>query len=169
MAQLKACHLTELKESNGMSIFIPHSKTDIFRNGSYAYISHTESRYSPISILKSYMSRCNIEIGQNVFIFTALSFHSSSKSYKPLLNRPLSYTRCRELFLDAIKQIGIREPKRCGLHSMRSGGATHLTNKGIPEELVMQHGRWKTTIAKNRYTQRDVEQRMMVSGMLNSK
>ena len=90
MSKLKACHLTELKDGKGMSIFIPQSKTDIFRDGSYAYISSTESRMSPISILKSYLSKCNIQIGQDAFIFTALSFHSSSQSYTPLLNRPLS-------------------------------------------------------------------------------
>lgn len=100
------------------------------------------------------MTQCNIEIGQDAYLFTALSYHSSSSSYTPLLTRPLSYTRCRELFLDALKQVGIEEPTHYGLHSMRSGGATHLANRGVSKELTMQHGRWKTTKAKKQIYQK---------------
>ena len=75
------------------------------------------------------MAKCNIKIGQDVYLFTAMSFHSSTSSHTPLLSRPLSYTRCREMFLDALKQVGKDKPTNYGLHSMRSGGATHLANR----------------------------------------
>ena len=163
MAQLKANHLTLLPDDKGLSIFIPRSKTDVFREGSTAYISNSFNKYSPVSLLQRYISGCDITIGQDSFIFTPLSYFSSTKSYKPILHKSLSYTRCREIFLDALKQIGIEEPKAFGLHSLRSGGATHLANKGVSEELIMQHGRWKTTNAKNRYVQRELGQRLAVS------
>jgi hypothetical protein len=83
------------------------------------------------------------------------------------VNKPLSYTRCRELFIDALKLIGIQNSKIYGLHSLRSGGASHLANKGVGEELIMQHGRWKTTVAKNRYVKRDFDQRLLVSSILS--
>ena len=83
-----------------------------------------------------------------------------------MTDRSLSYTRCREMFLDALKQIGIKEPKMYGLHSLRSGGASHLANKGVSEDLIMQHGRWKTTTAKNRYVKRDIGHRLAVSETL---
>ena len=107
-----------------------------------------------------------MSIEQDEFIFTALSYFPNNKSYKPILQRPLSYTRCRELFLEALKEIGIKDPQRYGLHSMRSGGASHLANKGVSEELIMEHGRWKTCKAKNRYVKRDVKQRIKVSQVL---
>lgn len=169
MAQLKASHISELPDGNGLSIFIPRSKTDIFREGSTTFISDTPANnYSPVSILKSYLAKCNTKIGEDVFVFTALSYHPKQQSHIPLKNKPLSYTRCRELFLDALEQIGVDNPRNYGLHSLRSGGASHLANKGVSEELLMQHGRWKTTTAKNRYVKRDLERRLDVSKILNA-
>ena len=93
MAQIKACHFSELSDGTGISIFIPRSKTNIFRDGSTAVISNTLDKYSPVVILQRYMSECGIRIGQDVFIFTPLSLFSSTKSYKPMADISLSYTR----------------------------------------------------------------------------
>ena len=71
MAQIKACHISDGK---GISILIPRSKTNIFRDGSTAVISNTLDKYSPVVILQRYMSECGIRIGQYVFIFTPLSY-----------------------------------------------------------------------------------------------
>ena len=51
MAQIKACHISELSDGKGISIFIPRSKTDIFKDGSTAVISNTLDKYSPVVIL----------------------------------------------------------------------------------------------------------------------
>lgn len=167
MVQIKASHIEELPNNKGFSIFIPRSKTDIFSEGNKAYLSDTHTSYSPVAILRNFMSRSSVTIGQDVHLFTALSYHPSIKMYKPHVNKPLSYTRCRELFIDALKLIGIQNSKIYGLHSLRSGGASHLANKGVGEELIMQHGRWKTTVAKNRYVKRDFDQRLLVSSILS--
>ena len=111
MTQLKASHISELPEGNGLSIFVPRSKTDIFRDGSTTVISDFSENYSPVSILKLYLSKCNTKIGEDVFVFTALSYRAKQQAYVPLKNKPLSYTRCRELFLDALKQIGVNNPQ----------------------------------------------------------
>ncbi len=129
MAQIKASHIQVLPAENGLSIFIPHSKTDIFRDGNTTFLADTQDKYSPVKILKRFMAKCNIEIGQDAYLFTALSYHSSTLSYTPLLTRPLSYTRCREMFLDALKQVGIEEPTNYGLHSMRSGGSNAFSKQ----------------------------------------
>ena len=78
-------------------------------------------------------------------------------------NRPLSFTRCREMFLDALKAIGIHDAENYGLHSLRSGGASHLADRGVSEEAILQHGRWKTPAAKNRYVQRNTEDRLLTA------
>ena len=79
MAQLKANHLHPLPNDKGIKIFIPRSKTDIFRDGSYTYIPSSNDIYSPCDILKRYMAGCNIKIGEETLIFTALSFNGAPR------------------------------------------------------------------------------------------
>ncbi|XP_038066816.1 uncharacterized protein LOC119736878 isoform X1 [Patiria miniata] len=163
IAEIKANHITPLPDAQGIKIVIPKSKTDIFREGNVAFLPTSQSFYSPYVILTRFMKQLGISIGDDQFIFTPLTFCSASNSYKRTQNKPLSYTRSRELFFDALKAIGVEDVKRFGLHSLRSGGATRLANNKIPEELIMQHGRWKTTTAKNRYIKRDLTTRLQVS------
>lgn len=163
IAEIKANHLSILPDEQCLRIFIPKSKTDIFREGNVPYIPVSQDRHSPYSVLIKFMCKADISIGEDKFIFTPLTFCSASNSYKRTQNKPLSYTRCRELFFDALKSIGIVDVKHYGLHSLRSGGATRLCNNNVPEDLIMQHGRWKTTMAKNRYVKRDISTRLQVS------
>ena len=152
MAELKASHFTPLPDKSGFSIFVPKSKTDIFRDGSTVILADSTGDFSPVSILLKFLSMSGISIGQDLFLFTPITFHQRTQSYSRADNRPLSYSRCRELFHDALRRIG-EDPHSFGLHSLRAGGASHLANKHIPEEQIMHHVRWKTTIAKNRYIQ----------------
>ncbi len=168
IAEIKANHITKLSNEQGFKIVIPKSKTDVFREGDVAFLSDPRGNYSPAAVLTRYMDRSGVQIGEDKFIFTPLSFCSGTKAYKRCQNRPLSYTRCRELFLDALKSIGIDDVKSFGLHSLRSGGASHLANAGISEELILQHGRWKTVSAKNRYVKWDTAKRLKVSNALFS-
>ena len=166
MSQIKASHIHILPESKGLKIFIPRSKTDVFRDGTFTYVPSSVDPYLPTNILRRYMFACNIEIGQDAFIFTALSFQSRTNSYKYLANRPLSYSRCREIFISALKEMGVTNHKLYGLHSLRSGGATLLAQKGASEESIMNHGRWKSTTSKNRHTKHSEEQRLKIGEML---
>ena len=109
MAQLKTSHIKQLPDNKGLEIYIPRSKTDVFREGSTTFILDTKEHYSPVNVLHRYMSKCNLLFGQDKFLFTALSYRSTTKSYKPISHRPPSYTRCRELFLDALKEVGITQ------------------------------------------------------------
>ena len=66
----------------------------------------------------------------------------------------LSYTRCREIFKDALKEVGY-DPKDYGLHSLRSGGVTSVVSNylsyNVSERLLKLHGRWKSDEAKDAY------------------
>ena len=55
-----------------------------------------------------------------------LMFRKNSNGYV-LGNKGISYSRCREIFLDALAALGY-DPKLFGLHSFRSGGATVAAN-----------------------------------------
>ena len=89
MAQIKASHIRELPAENCLSIFIPHSKTDIFRDGNTTFLTDSGEKYSPVA------------------------------------------------------------------------------NRGVPEDLIMQHGRLKSTNSKNRYVKREVTQRLNVVKVLS--
>ena len=163
MSGLKASHMLDLPNQQGLRIFIPKSKTDIFRDGDFGYVFDTKDRYSPVAILKVFLDKSGICMGGDKFVFTTLIFCAKTKSYRHTLNKLLSYSRCRELFFEALKTTGVEDVSLYGLHSLRSGGASHLANRGVPEDLILQHGRWKTTTAKNRYVQRDIQQCLSVA------
>ena len=48
--------------------------------------------------------------------------------------RGLSYTRLRELVIEAFRGI-VPDISRIGTHSLRSGGATAAANTGVPDRL----------------------------------
>ena len=66
--------------------------------------------------------------------------------FKPLIVincvEKLSYSRCRELFKNCLKDLGYNK-KLYGLHSLRSGGATAAVknNVNLSERLLKLHGR----------------------------
>ena len=58
----------------------------------------------------------------------------------------LSYSRLRELELEAFKEI-VPDISASGMHSLRSGGATDAANAGVPDRLFKRHDRWASESA----------------------
>ena len=70
----------------------------------------------------------------------------------------MSYTRVREIVLDAIRPL-VEDVSKYGVHSLRAGGATVAAQSGVPDRLFKRHGRWKCENAKDGYvkdSQRDL-------------
>lgn len=65
-------------------------------------------------------------------------------------NQPMSYTRVREIVLDAIRPL-MEDVSKYGVHSLRAGGATVAAQSGVPDRLFKRHGRWKCENAKDGY------------------
>ena len=65
-------------------------------------------------------------------------------------SKAISYSTLREHFIEAFKPY-VSDILRCGLHSLRSGGATAAASHGIPDRLFKGHGRWLSESAKDRY------------------
>jgi len=69
-----------------------------------------------------------------------------------LRNGKLSYTRCREIFKEALKDVGY-DPKDYYLHSLRSGGLTSVVSNdlshNVSERFLKLHRRWKSDEAKD--------------------
>nr|XP_034322881.1 uncharacterized protein LOC117688728 isoform X2 [Crassostrea gigas] len=105
--------------------------------------------------------RSGIQDDSEEYVFCAIS--KSGSGYR-LRNRekPLSYTRVRELFIEAFTGI-VDNIKVYGLHSLRSGGATASAVRGIPDRIFKRHGRWRSESAKDGYVQDPLSERLSVS------
>ena len=140
-----------------VKIFVPGSRTDVYREGNYVYIAKLEGKYCPAAILRRYIEVANLNLSSHLPLFKPLT---KTKSGYSLRNAKLSYTRCREIFKTTLKDLGY-DPKDYGLHSLRSGGATTvITNnasKAVSERLL------KTSWAlENRSSERHVRFRIRV-------
>ena len=160
LVNIRLKHLTFTEY--GLRIFIPSSKTDIYRGGRNVVISKLDSQSCPVSILKSYMSL--IQVQPDSLIFRSLTkFKDGYKLRED--NQPMSYTRVREIILEALKPL-VEDISLFGVHSLRSGGATAAANAGVNDRLFKRHGRWKTEVAKDGYVKDSEESLLAVSKSL---
>ena len=78
------------------------------------------------------------------YIFRSLQFNKNlNKNTLNGINKPLSYTRARELLFKALVSIGC-DKSMFGLHSLRSGGATQAANNNGSDRFCKAHGVRKT-------------------------
>jgi len=77
-------------------------------------------------------------------------------------NKPLSYTRMRELFIEAFSSF-LSNIRSFGQHSLRSGGATAACNFGISDKMSRRQGWWKSEIAKDGCIKDSFSDRILVS------
>ena len=151
-----------------MKLFIEKSKTDIYREGKWVYISKGDSDICPVKNIRVYLQNAGIlECTSDCFIFRAITIPKKSKiGYLRKPNVALSYTRGREVVLEALESIGL-EKSLFGLHSLRSGGATAAANAGVPDRLFKRHGRWRSEKAKDGYVEDDTDHLLLVSRPVN--
>ena len=98
-----------------------------------------------------YIQAADIDLSSQLPLFRPFA---KKKSGYTLRNGKLSYTRCREIFKDVLKDVSY-DPKDYGLHSLRSGGVTSVVSNdlshNVAERLLKLHGRWKSDEAKDTY------------------
>ena len=121
------------------------------------------SRLCPVSNLKLYLDTAGIQ-EDDEYIFRAVTKTKKSQ-YLRKSNKPLSYSRMREILLTELENIGL-DKNLFGLHSLRSGGATAAANAGVPDRLFKRHGRWKSDRAKDGYVEDNLNVLLSVSKSL---
>lgn len=100
------------------------------------------------------------------YVFRSVRFLKSRNSYKLAeVNRPLSYTRDRELLLGTLTAIGLDCKQSC-IQSWRSGGATAAARNSVSDRLIKEHGRWRTDFTKDGYIKDSVKKQLTVSSNL---
>ena len=93
-----------------MKIFIEKSKTDIYRDGAHVLIARTGSLSCPYKILQKYIALTNIPETSDEHIFRAIAFSRKQGTYKLRpKDRPISYSRTREIVLDTFGKIGLNK------------------------------------------------------------
>ena len=158
LLNLKVCDISF--HSTHMSLFIEKSKTDIYRDGSWLIIARTATNLCPVKNLELYFSYGNLEYSEN-YLFRNITKCSGSYRFRND-NKPLSYTRMREIFIEAFSPF-VNNIKEYGLHSLRAGGASAAANAGVPDRLFKRHGRWKSETAKDGYVKDNFDERLFVS------
>lgn len=149
-------------KSSHLEINVKRSKTDIYRQGNVVFID-TGKETCPVACFQRYIQAADLGFHTDQYVFKDVSFHKLTGKYKlGNINRPLSYTRTREIFLNAISTIGL-DKSRYGLHSLRAGGASKAANNDIPDRLFKAHGRWSSEKAKDGYILDDVSHKLIVS------
>ncbi|XP_063410400.1 uncharacterized protein LOC134693496 [Mytilus trossulus] len=148
-------------KTSHISIFIEKSKTDIYRDGNWLIIAKTGTTLCPVRNLELYMQWSGIQSDSNLYLFRNLSQVKGKFVFRSM-NKPLSYTRMREIFIDAFSPF-VPDIKSYGLHSLRAGGATAAARFGVSDRLFKRHGRWKSDTSKDGYVKDDLSERMIVS------
>lgn len=144
-----------------MSIFIQKSKTDVYRDGNCVTIARTGSDLCPVKNMELYLLWANISVDSEEYIFRNLTKFKDSYVLRKE-NKPLSYSRMRELFISAFSPF-VNNIKHFGLHSLRSGGASTCANLGVPDRIFKRHGRWRSETAKDGYVKDSIPDLLSVS------
>lgn len=147
--------------SDHVEIFIESSKTDVYRDGTRVVIARVFSDLCPVSNLELYFGLAGIQDDSQGYVFCAVSKTDHGHKLRDC-GKPISYTRVREIFIEAFTGI-VNNIKQYGLHSLRSGGATASVVRGIPDRLFKRHGRWRSESAKDGYVKDPLSDRLSVS------
>ena len=72
----------------------------------------------------------------------------------------------RESFKDHLSSIIGTDTKQCGLHSLRSRGASEAPNNGVSDRMISKHGCWSSNTSKDKYINDSHSNRFRVSNRL---
>ena len=150
-------------DTSHMSIFFEHSKTDIYRDGTWVLISRTQSDLCPV-MNERFLQWASIPDDSDVFIFRNLAKCCSGFVLR-LENKALSYTRLRELFMEAFKPH-VTDISRYELHGLCAGAASAAANNGVPDRIFKRHGIWRSMNAKDGHIRNYLNERLKVSQSL---
>ena len=70
LANFQPSHLTF--HDDCVKIFVPKSKTDVYREGNYVYIAKLENNYCPVSILQRHIETANLDLSGNLPVVQAI-------------------------------------------------------------------------------------------------
>ena len=147
-------------ENDMLKLFIQSSKTDQYRDGAWIAVASSAKATCPVAMMNRCLERAGLSCDSPLFC----QLSKTKYGYKPR-SKGLSYSRLRELVLEAFKDI-VPDISAIGTHSLRSDGATAAANAGVPGRLFERHGRWASELAKDGYVRDSLSSRLSVSKAL---
>ena len=139
MGFLRFSELSNFKRSDfillntHMSIFVEKSKSDIYRKGHWLHLAKLNSNLCPLDLTKTYFVFAKTDEQCDKYIFRGIENTKNDQRLRKI-DKPLSYTTVRGHVLDLLANIGL-DPKKFGLHRLRSGGASAAANLGVNDRL----------------------------------
>ena len=121
--------------------------------GNTVTIAKANTDTCSVKLLAHYCKIADLRANSDEYSFRSLQFNENlNKNTLIGINKPLSYTRARELLLKTLGSIRC-DKSMFGLHSLRSGGSTQAANNNVSDRLSKAHGRWRSENAKDGYVQ----------------
>ena len=117
-----------------LKLFIQSSKTDQYRDGAWIVVASSGKATCPVAMMNRYLERAGLSCDSPLFC----QLSKTKCGYKPRTKGFKSYSRLRELVLEAFKDI-VPDISAIGTHSLRSGGATAAANAGVLDRLFKHH------------------------------
>ena len=111
-----------------VSIFIEKSKTDIQKKVHWLHLAKLNSNVCPLELTKRYFVLAGIDKQCEKYIFRCIDNTKTGQKLRNI-DKPISYTTVRGHVLGLQANIYIYiDSQNCGLHSLRSGGASAAAN-----------------------------------------
>lgn len=109
----------------------PRAKRIFLGNGINCLLQEQAKKHVLLFVLKIIIIRISKIANKEEFLFRALQY-KKGKHLLSTCNKPISYSRVRELFRTSLDKIGLDKSK-FGLHSLRSEGATSAANNSVAD------------------------------------
>ena len=112
-----------------LTVFLTHSKTDQFGQGSVITVGCSEDACCPVSAMQHYLECCRTPLSRPLFLFRN--------------GMPLTAKKFRAILRFHLKSLGFN-PSLFNTHSFRIGAATAAAKAGMPSSTIMELGRWRS-------------------------
>ena len=142
--------------SQGLSIYLKHSKTDQHKKGHLLQLSDSKSPLSPKSCFQFYCSKLSkCQQKPTNFVFT----NCRSKA-------PVSRSNSVRILRRLLATSNVHNGQKFTMHSFRIGCATALVEQGIDSANIREHGRWRSNSSFDRYLRPSVNHKLKISRAL---
>ena len=152
-------HLTF--NTDHMIVTLDKSKTDQHRDGHHVYIAQTNTEFCPIFHVRQFLALADLQPGRDVAAYLIPRLHKTKTGHLASKTKGISYSCIRDIFITKLRQLH-HNPRRFGLHSLRSGGASGAAQNGVSDRLISKQGRWASKRARNGYIKDDTNTRVSV-------
>jgi hypothetical protein len=138
-------------------ILISHSKTDQSGKGDYVFLAKNENCNMDAHLLFckyiQIMGFNEID-AKNLYLFPPLKWNKTRLEWDIVPEKSVSYSVALRYFKSMLKSVHL-DPAMFGLHSPRIGATTDAFFQGVPDHVIDQQGRWKSSNSKYSYLRKN--------------